>query len=96
VSDYFETIVQEKVPDLVFLDADHRSEVVLSQIKFLLEQHKPPQLIIIHDIYWSRDMYRGWLKARALPGIQCAIDLFEAGLLKTGQAQEPQLLKRYL
>jgi predicted O-methyltransferase YrrM len=68
-------------PDMVFLDADHRS----SAIQFCLEQieiHCPNvKCIVIHDIYWSKDMAEGWnavVENRAYP---LTIDLFQAGLI---------------
>lgn len=68
-------------PELVFLDADHRS----SAIRFCLEKiraHCPHvRCVVVHDIYWSRDMRSGWHEVMADPSYNLTIDIFRAGLI---------------
>jgi predicted O-methyltransferase YrrM len=68
-------------PDIVFLDADHRS----TAIQFCLDQimmHCPAvKCIVIHDIYWSIDMATGWKNVIENGHYPLTIDLFEAGLI---------------
>ncbi len=75
----YPNLIKKIKPQLVFLDADHRGNT----IDFYLEALKPVmetvKAIIIHDIYWSKDMYSTWKRhSKKFP---IAADIFQAGLL---------------
>ncbi|MDW8135149.1 MAG: class I SAM-dependent methyltransferase, partial [Bacteroidia bacterium] len=53
--------------DLVYIDGDHRSEAFLSYLHLLYPQLSHKAWVICDDIFWSRDMYKAWEKARKLP-----------------------------
>lgn len=48
--------------DLVYLDGDHRSQALLRYAELLYPQLSPQGWLICDDIFWSKDMYRGWKK----------------------------------
>lgn len=96
VNDKFEELLSSHNPDFVFLDADHRSEVVISQVDKLLALPSPPKVIILHDIYWSKDMQDAWQHLISLERIRLAVDLFEAGILLPGSTHRTKIMTRYL
>lgn len=68
-------------PQLIFLDADHRR----SALEFCLEQISlhclQVKCIVIHDIYWSKNMEEAWNDITSNPKYSLTIDLFQAGLI---------------
>jgi len=75
-----EEIVRNR-PDFYFLDADHRSAALAFCIDLILKHTPETKCIIIHDIYWSKDMKAMWLQLQQDPRFKLSIDLFQGGLL---------------
>ncbi|MDH5608443.1 MAG: class I SAM-dependent methyltransferase [Cyclobacteriaceae bacterium] len=81
LADTFEKLVHEAKPELVFLDADHRSAALDTCIQTLIPHFPSIQAIVIHDIYWSRDMHVYWNSLVNDPRIPLTVDIFQAGIL---------------
>ena len=75
-----EEIVRNK-PDFYFLDADHRSSAIAFCVDLILKHTPEAKCIVIHDIYWSKDMKEIWLELTRDPRFNLSIDLFQGGLL---------------
>ncbi|MEM0938284.1 MAG: class I SAM-dependent methyltransferase [Bacteroidota bacterium] len=73
-------IVKSK-PDFFFLDADHRSTAVAFCVDLILRHTPSVKCIVVHDIYWSRDMYEMWNQLIDDSRFTLTIDIFQAGLL---------------
>jgi len=82
-------IVKNK-PDVYFLDADHRSTSIAFCIDLILKHTPEVKCIVIHDIYWSRDMAEMWELLIDDPRFVLSIDLFQAGLLFPNLMMEKQ------
>lgn len=82
-------IVRNK-PDFYFLDADHRSAAVAYCIDLILKHTPTTKCIVIHDIYWSKDMMSIWQSLVEDPRFPLSVDLFQAGLLFPNQKMEKQ------
>jgi predicted O-methyltransferase YrrM len=67
--------------DFVFLDANHRSEAVLSYFDLCLSKVHNDSVIVIDDIYWSEDMEMAWKKIQSYPEVKSTIDLFQVGIV---------------
>ncbi len=83
-SDLYQSLESEIVrnkPQLYFLDADHRSSSIAFCIDLILKHTPDTKCIIIHDIYWSKDMYEMWKKLVEDPRFSLSIDIFQAGIL---------------
>lgn len=65
---------------LFYLDGDHRSEKVSALLHKFTLISEAPSLVIIDDIRWSSDMYRGWQQHFDQPFEGAWIDLFQYGL----------------
>lgn len=93
VKDVFEKTILEHNPDLIFLDADHRSKTIDFYMNALRKMSKPPQCILIHDIYWSKDMNVAWNSIISDDKYNLTIDLFEVGLVFPDLPMEKQHFK---
>ena len=74
------TLVKEK-PVLCFIDADHRSSVILEGIEMIMEQVPEIRCIVVHDIYWSPDMKEAWDTIIDDKRLTLTVDLFQAGII---------------
>lgn len=81
IQELFEALVVKEQPEICFIDADHRSEAVMNCINLLMEHCHNIKCIIIHDIYWSRDMYSAWKEIVKHQDYTLTVDLFQAGLI---------------
>jgi len=77
----FEQTVASLKPDLVFLDADHRSEAISFYLEALFRINSEVKCIVIHDIYWSKGMAIKWNEIINDPKMILTVDLFQAGLI---------------
>lgn len=77
-------------PELIFLDADHRGSAVKEHVDIIARHSPKVKAIVIHDIYWSRDMYKCWQELSTLPQYPLCIDIFQAGILFTHFQGEKQ------
>lgn len=77
----FESALKDYNPDVIFLDADHRSETISFYLSAINEMNPLPKCILIHDIYWSKDMNNAWRKVVNNNHFNLTIDLFEVGLI---------------
>ncbi len=68
-------------PELVFIDADHRGEVVQNALESIVELCPRVKCVVIHDIYWSEDMKSGWTSIVKEEKYPLTIDIFQAGLI---------------
>lgn len=67
--------------DLVFFDANHRSEYVLHYFDQCLSKVNNNTVMVFDDIYWSSDMEMAWNKIKENPLVTSSIDLFEVGIV---------------
>jgi predicted O-methyltransferase YrrM len=82
--------MEEKLEDLMpvlggrfvsFVDGNHRYGPTISYIKMLLSKAGEEAVIIMDDIYWSKDMFRAWKEVVSWPEVRVSIDLFHMGIL---------------
>ncbi len=68
-------------PQLVFLDADHRSTTIDFCLKAIEENNPGAECVVIHDINWSRDMNLKWKEICQNQKYPLTIDIFHAGII---------------
>lgn len=86
---FISTLVRHQ-PDFIFLDADHRGSVVKKQVDQIIEHSKKVECIVIHDIYWSKDMNSAWNDLISDNRFTLSIDVFQAGILFPSKGTEKQ------
>lgn len=83
-------VLMESNPDIVFLDADHRSETIYFYLEELKKHGENIKAIVIHDIYWSADMNKAWQTVIRDPDYTLTIDCFHAGIIFPSRDMEKQ------
>ncbi|NQZ78743.1 MAG: hypothetical protein HRT61_21905 [Ekhidna sp.] len=81
IQEVFEGVIIREKPELCFIDADHRSQAVEYCIDIIVRHNPGIKCIVIHDIYWSEDMYESWNKIVSNDSFNLTIDIFQAGLI---------------
>ena len=77
----FEANIIKVQPDICFLDADHRSEAIKWCIGKIMDHHPKIKCIVVHDIYWSKDMKEAWGTIVEDEQFSLTLDLFQAGII---------------
>jgi predicted O-methyltransferase YrrM len=67
--------------DMVFIDANHRSNAVLKYFDLCLSNVHKNTVVVIDDIYWSDDMDFAWQTIKDHPQVTSSIDLFHMGIV---------------
>lgn len=81
IYDVFVPSIVKHKPEIIFLDADHRSSAIAFYLKEIITHIPEIKCIIIHDIYWSQDMLEKWNEIVENPRFSLTIDIFQAGLI---------------
>jgi len=67
--------------DLIFMDANHESQAVLSYFEAVLAKVHTDSVLVVDDIYWSSDMEDAWRQIKDHPRVTTTIDLFQLGIV---------------
>jgi predicted O-methyltransferase YrrM len=67
--------------DFIFLDGNHHAAALLDYYNALKKHISQKTIIMIDDIYWSKDMQEGWTELISLPEVTQSVDCFRFGLL---------------
>jgi predicted O-methyltransferase YrrM len=67
--------------DLIFIDANHKSEAVISYFEQCLAKVHGNSVMVVDDIYWSGDMEKAWKVIKSHPRVMATIDLFQLGIV---------------
>ncbi|MHB8258854.1 MAG: O-methyltransferase [Bacteroidia bacterium] len=77
----FETTLQNKMFDIVYLDGNHTYEATIKYFDELLKNINENSLLIFDDIYWTSAMTKAWEEIMAHPSVTLSIDLYKVGLV---------------
>jgi predicted O-methyltransferase YrrM len=67
--------------DLLFLDGNHRMEATLQYYQGLKKYFHSETVVIVDDIYWSKEMTTCWEKLISFPEVTQSVSCFHFGLL---------------
>lgn len=90
VKEIFSQVLADANSEVVFLDADHRSETIQFYLNELKNHKGDIKAIVIHDIYWSPDMKSAWQKVIDDPDYALTVDCFHAGIIFPKRDMEKQ------
>jgi len=68
-------------PGLVFIDGDHRKEPVLNYFNRIAEISDNKTVIIIDDIYYSKEMEEAWNEIKRYEKVSVTVDIFRMGIV---------------
>jgi predicted O-methyltransferase YrrM len=67
--------------DFVFMDASHTYPAIMRYFAQIMPKLSDKAVVIVDDIYWSKDMTKAWMDIlQAIPGI-ASIDIYRCGIL---------------
>jgi len=66
---------------LAFVDGNHRREPTLLYVRQILSRAGEEAVIVMDDIYWSKEMHRAWKEVTAWEEVRICIDLYRMGIL---------------
>ena len=89
-TDYLKTIEKTPLFDLVYIDGDHQSKSLFTQLDLLEPHIHDETIIVLDDIRWSKDMLQGWKKLAESDQYHLTIDLFKMGILMQRTHQEKE------
>ena len=82
IDETLETAINKfDILDLVFIDANHKSEAVLRYFELCLNKINKDSILIFDDIYWSSDMEMAWQIIKNHSLVTSTIDIFEMGIV---------------
>lgn len=76
-----EVLAKMPVPDIVYIDGNHREEPTVRYYLECLQKVKPSTLLVFDDVHWTEGMERAWEAIKANPATTLSIDLFFIGLI---------------
>ncbi|MDP3002154.1 MAG: class I SAM-dependent methyltransferase [Bacteroidales bacterium] len=68
-------------PGLVFIDGNHRREPVVNYFNRMAEISDNKTVIIIDDIYYSREMKEAWNEIKQNEKVSLTVDIFRLGIV---------------
>jgi predicted O-methyltransferase YrrM len=66
---------------VAFVDGNNQYIATLAYVRKLLEAAGEEAIIIMDDIYWSKEMYEAWKEVISWPEVRVSIDLYQMGIL---------------
>ena len=80
--DYLRDGLQEITSiDFLFLDGNHKSGPLISYYQALRPKFHSNTIVMVDDIYWSKDMHEGWATLINMNEVTQSVDCFHFGLL---------------
>ena len=76
--------------DIIYMDGNHQKTPTLSYFESLLKHVHNDTLIILDDIYWSKDMTEAWHIIKTHPKVTVTIDTFFCGFVFFRKKQEKE------
>ncbi|HSJ69954.1 MAG TPA: class I SAM-dependent methyltransferase [Anditalea sp.] len=67
--------------DFVLIDANHTYQATVDYFNMLISSVGEDSIIIVGDIYWSREMTKAWKEIYAHPSVTLSFDFYECGVL---------------
>ncbi|HRQ29926.1 MAG TPA: class I SAM-dependent methyltransferase [Saprospiraceae bacterium] len=82
----FDTTLPEilkKLPhvDFSFIDGNHTFEATKKYFDWLVNKSSDHSVIVMDDIYWSKEMYRAWKEIIKHPKVKASINLYKFGII---------------
>lgn len=67
--------------DFAYLDANHRYQPTLEYFNLILKRMNDDSIMVLDDIYWSKEMTKAWNTIKEHPQVTHTIDLFDIGIV---------------
>lgn len=79
--------------DFVLIDGNHTKEATLRYFEMVYPKLNEDSVVVLDDIYWSKDMYEAWEQLINDTRVVVSVDFFEVGLLFFSPRQRKEHFK---
>jgi len=66
--------------DFVYMDANHTFEATMRYFNLIVPFLNKNAVVILDDIYWSKEMKLAWEQIKIHPGVRSSFDLYQLGI----------------
>lgn len=83
IFDHALPLLLETLPevDFAYIDGNHTYQATLNYFEWLTSKSNFKTIIVLDDIYWSKEMNAAWEKIKEHPKVKCTVDTFNLGLV---------------
>lgn len=74
-------LILDRKLGLIYIDGNHTKSATISYFNWALENANENTIIVIDDIYWSKEMEESWDYVKKLNEVTMTIDLFKMGIV---------------
>lgn len=67
--------------DFAYLDANHRYQPTINYFNHLIKRMHDDSILVLDDIYWSKEMTQAWNEIKNHPQVTQSVDLFDVGIV---------------
>lgn len=67
--------------DFIFIDGNHKGEALLRYFDWCAPYTTKGAVVVVDDIYWSKDMNKAWQRLKNHSSVTISFDLFHFGIL---------------
>jgi predicted O-methyltransferase YrrM len=67
--------------DFAYIDANHKYEPTISYFNQIIKRMHDDSIVVLDDIYWSKEMTEAWEEIKNHPQVTHSIDLFSVGIV---------------
>lgn len=67
--------------DFAYIDANHRYKPTMEYFESLVKRMHDDSILVLDDIYWSKEMTQAWEEIKNHPQVTHSIDLFSIGIV---------------
>ena len=67
--------------DFAYIDANHRYKPTIAYFESIIKRMHEDSILVLDDIYWSKEMTRAWNEIKHHPQVTHSVDLFSIGIV---------------
>ena len=79
--DILPNLALENQLGLIYIDGNHTKKATINYFNWALKQANDNTVIVIDDIYWSKEMEDAWEYIKETKRVSLTIDLFKMGIV---------------
>jgi len=67
--------------DFAYIDANHKYKPTIQYFESIIKRMHKDSILVLDDIYWSKEMTQAWNEIKEHPEVTHSIDLFSVGIV---------------
>ena len=67
--------------DFAFIDGNHSYDATIDYFNNIINYTDKNSVLVLDDIYWSREMTKAWEEIKKNPNVSSTIDLYYLGIV---------------